>query len=338
MVRRLFLWGAPVLTVAALLLAPSASQAQYRGGWGGGRSGGWGGYNGGWGGYNSGWGGGWRGGWGGNYGGWGGYNPSYSYGWGGYNYPSYSSYYYPSSSYYSSGYYYPSYSSGYYSYPSYTTGAYYTSGTPSSSGYQSFYPSEGTDNNRAFVRVEVPANAEIWFEGKETKKTEQGGPDRLFVTPPLENNNKEYYYEVRARWMENGQEVDRTKRVDVRPGGQSFLSFMGNADDTSRTTNQRTTEPQPPATTPVPDTTRPRPDTTPTTPTTPRPGTTDTGANRRPDTTPTTPTTPRPGTTDTGANRPTNPQTETPPAPPASTTPRPGTPGSPTAPGGTGRP
>jgi uncharacterized protein (TIGR03000 family) len=235
MIRRTLLFGAPLLAVAVLLLTPAASQAQRRG-WGGGY---YGGYRGGWNGYYGGWDG-YRGYYGGS-----GYYPNY-YGWSGYSYPSYSYYSYPSNSYYGSGYY-PSsgyYSSGYY--PTNASMPYYSTylidnNQPRASGYQSFYPSDSSSNqNVAFVRLAVPPDAEVWFDGQQNQKTQQGGSDRLYVTPPLEPN-KDYYYEVRAKFMENGQPVDRTKRVNVHAGDRADVSFMGG--DNSTTTEPRTETP-----------------------------------------------------------------------------------------------
>ena len=236
MMRRLFFFGAPLLAAVALLLTPAASQAQGRGGWGGGR-GGWGGSYGGGGGYTGGWGGGYRSG-----GGWeGSYYPGYSYGWGGayspgYNYGWGSSYYQPAYGYYPS----PSYynSSPSYSYPYSNT--YLTN--PVQSGYQSFYPSETENPDVAYVRVAVPADADVIFEGQRTEKTQQGGTDRLFVTPALEKD-KTYYYEVKARWTENGKEVERTKRVNIHVGDRAVVNFMNEAQEPNRTNETPAKEP-----------------------------------------------------------------------------------------------
>jgi len=226
MIRRTLLLVAP-LAVAALLLAPVTVQAQSwgRGGWRGGYQSGWGG------GYRSGW-----GGWAGNY-------PGYSSGWGGYSSPSYYGYSNPgySSYYYSSPLYgYPSYS---YSYPSYYATPSYGSSTtvtvaPASSSYQSFYPSDTTrDSRTAYVRVHVPADAEVWFEGQ---PTQQRGSDRLFVSPPLKPDTN-YSYEIRARWMDNGREVDQTRTARVRAGSEASVDFLA-ADATPTTTSGARTD------------------------------------------------------------------------------------------------
>lgn len=71
------------------------------------------------------------------------------------------------------------------------------------------------------VVVRVPADAEIWFEGA---KTSQTGPVRRFVSPPLKPD-KEYVYEVRARWQEDGRSVEQTRRVRVYAGDKVEVDF-----------------------------------------------------------------------------------------------------------------
>jgi uncharacterized protein (TIGR03000 family) len=69
-------------------------------------------------------------------------------------------------------------------------------------------------DNRAHIRITLPANAEVRFEGD---KTTQTGANRLFVSPPLKAGHN-YIYEVKAQWKENGQEVTRDRRITVRAG------------------------------------------------------------------------------------------------------------------------
>jgi uncharacterized protein (TIGR03000 family) len=223
--RRHRLWAAALLLGAAgLLLTPSASQAQLRMGFGG---------------YGMGIG----------YGsGYYGYYPSYySYGYSPYNW-GYA--YSPSSYWYGSNWSYPSYSWGGYSYPSYSywggysspsyySGDYYSSpsttysypapsyGSPSYS-YGAMAREERANTAQVDVRVPDP-NAEIWIEGS---KTQQRGTLRLFESPPL-NPDKNYTYDIRARWTENGREVERTKTVPVRANERANVDFS--ADTRSRT-------------------------------------------------------------------------------------------------------
>jgi uncharacterized protein (TIGR03000 family) len=80
------------------------------------------------------------------------------------------------------------------------------------------------DPNSVTMNVRVPAGAEIWFEGS---KTGQTGTTRTFVSPPLEPG-RGFTYEVRARWTDNGKEVDRTRQVHVRAGEKVDVDFSPN--------------------------------------------------------------------------------------------------------------
>jgi uncharacterized protein (TIGR03000 family) len=54
--------------------------------------------------------------------------------------------------------------------------------------------------------------------------TTQTGVDRVFNTPALEMG-KSYTYTVRATWMVNGKEVDRTKDVHIQAGQPTTIDF-----------------------------------------------------------------------------------------------------------------
>lgn len=179
------------------------------GGHGGGHGGGYhgGGYHGGGGGYHHG---------GGYYGGYRGYYPYYGsgfyFGVGGYPY------------YYGGGYYGGGYGSGYYD-PGYgyNTDYYYA---PSAAGYPPQGPPQDdavplTDADALFS-VRVPASATIWVNGD---KTSQTGAQREFITNGL-TPGKSYTYEIRARWMQNGQEVDRVQKVKVQGGERRVVDFV----------------------------------------------------------------------------------------------------------------
>jgi uncharacterized protein (TIGR03000 family) len=251
--KRQLLRFLPALALLGVLAIPTVSEAQFGfsiGSGGYGRGSGWGsggygrGYGSGWGGYGpgSGYGRGWGGsgfsiggpgfGYYSNQGGrWGdssglylnlGNRSNYGYGYpGGYGYssPSYS-YATPS---YGYGYSSPSYS---YSTPVYSSGQVYAGGSTGANYQQSFYPpSQGvqTDSSRAYIRVNVPADAEVLFNGTATN---QRGTMRMFQSPPLDANNN-YSYEITARWMENGQERKQTRTVQLQPGSTVDVSFTG---------------------------------------------------------------------------------------------------------------
>jgi uncharacterized protein (TIGR03000 family) len=69
--------------------------------------------------------------------------------------------------------------------------------------------------------IEVPASAELYLEGVKTKQT---GPSRMFVSPRL-NPGQQYVYEVRARWIENGQPVEQKSNVVVTAGQRLTVRF-----------------------------------------------------------------------------------------------------------------
>lgn len=72
----------------------------------------------------------------------------------------------------------------------------------------------------ATILASVPANAEIWLDGKQTR---QAGSQRLFVTPPLERGQS-YSYEVRVHWTaRDGTIVDLTRVIRVQAGRQTNL-------------------------------------------------------------------------------------------------------------------
>ena len=65
------------------------------------------------------------------------------------------------------------------------------------------------------VTVLVPAaDAQVWFDNRATT---QQGMERVFESPPLEPNQN-FTYTIKARWTENGQAVNRERRVNVQAG------------------------------------------------------------------------------------------------------------------------
>jgi uncharacterized protein (TIGR03000 family) len=91
------------------------------------------------------------------------------------------------------------------------------------SGY--FMPDD-TDTKRtapAYLDVRVPAAAEVMVE---TEKTTQTGSRRTFVSPPI-SSGRNYVYEIKAKWMENGQPVERTRKVNIHAGEQVTVDFVG---------------------------------------------------------------------------------------------------------------
>jgi uncharacterized protein (TIGR03000 family) len=76
-------------------------------------------------------------------------------------------------------------------------------------------------NRTTDITVNVPANAEVWFD--ESKMTSTG-PVREYRTPLLAPKRR-YTYEVRARWQENGREITQTQKVEISVGTHIDVTF-----------------------------------------------------------------------------------------------------------------
>jgi uncharacterized protein (TIGR03000 family) len=76
----------------------------------------------------------------------------------------------------------------------------------------------------ARIRMTLPAaDATVTLQGVAMKLT---GTDRLFVTPPLEQNSK-YSYDVVVRWRAGGGEQSLTRHVRILAGQDLNLDFTG---------------------------------------------------------------------------------------------------------------
>jgi uncharacterized protein (TIGR03000 family) len=82
--------------------------------------------------------------------------------------------------------------------------------------------SPGTMDNRVLVTVRVPPNAQVWFDDQRTNQT---GTFRTFISPPV-NPNGNFVYQIRARWTENGQPVEKTRRIEVEAGDRLVVNFF----------------------------------------------------------------------------------------------------------------
>jgi uncharacterized protein (TIGR03000 family) len=82
-------------------------------------------------------------------------------------------------------------------------------------------PPPAQADNAAHIKVVVPAEAQIFFNGSPTRKV---GEEREFVSPPL-TPGQSYRYTIEARWMENGREVDQTRTVTVAAGQAALINF-----------------------------------------------------------------------------------------------------------------
>jgi len=86
---------------------------------------------------------------------------------------------------------------------------------------------QGRQPNRAYIYVEVPANAQVFFNNTPMR---QQGSRREFMTPPLQPNATGYTFEVTARWTENGKEHRDTRLIHVTPGGTTDVNFLADQD------------------------------------------------------------------------------------------------------------
>jgi uncharacterized protein (TIGR03000 family) len=80
----------------------------------------------------------------------------------------------------------------------------------------------------ATIRVYVPANAQIVFDGY---KTEQTGSVRRFQSPPLPLGQK-FKYDMKATWKANGKEVVQEKKLYVQAGQETTVDLRPEDDKT----------------------------------------------------------------------------------------------------------
>jgi uncharacterized protein (TIGR03000 family) len=73
----------------------------------------------------------------------------------------------------------------------------------------------------ASLTVIVPADAQVFLDGDPTTET---GSERRFITPPLEVGGR-YTYTIRARWQQDGQTMEQTRKVPVTGGADLSVDF-----------------------------------------------------------------------------------------------------------------
>lgn len=105
------------------------------------------------------------------------------------------------------------------------------------------------DSQRAYLRVQVPASAELLVDGTRTKQT---GPERLFESPPIPAGRK-FFYILKATWKEGGKEIVREQKVHVEAGRETVVDLRpspadteGKAPDSTPKKEDTTAEPPPP--------------------------------------------------------------------------------------------
>jgi uncharacterized protein (TIGR03000 family) len=79
-----------------------------------------------------------------------------------------------------------------------------------------------SSDNKAYIWLSVPADAQVWFDDDKTKQT---GEFRHFYTVPL-TPGKPHVYVLRIRWMKDGKPVERTRRITVHARDRIHLDFL----------------------------------------------------------------------------------------------------------------
>jgi uncharacterized protein (TIGR03000 family) len=74
-------------------------------------------------------------------------------------------------------------------------------------------------DNTAHITLRVPADAEVFFDGKKTKLT---GIIRRYNTPPL-TPGKKSSYEVLVRWSRDGKQFEQKRNIEVE--ARDWLRF-----------------------------------------------------------------------------------------------------------------
>jgi uncharacterized protein (TIGR03000 family) len=88
--------------------------------------------------------------------------------------------------------------------------------------YTAYYPpDQAVEANGATIRMHVPSDARVSFEGEATS---QSGADRTFMSPSL-TPGRAYVYHIRVQWNENGKAVERNRDVTVHAGDRISLDM-----------------------------------------------------------------------------------------------------------------
>lgn len=144
----------------------------------------------------------------------------------------------------SSGGYYGGGGYGYYG----AQGDYYAGGQMPSQFRESFYFDPALQQAARFTIFVPNQDAEVWFDNVPTKLR---GMERVFNTPTLQGDG---IYTIKARWIENGQPVERERRINVRGGQAHVVDFRVNTQERLPNPN----EPNPKTPKPLPKDTLPK--------------------------------------------------------------------------------
>jgi uncharacterized protein (TIGR03000 family) len=105
-----------------------------------------------------------------------------------------------------------------------TAGGYY--GSTGTEGYYDTSTAESPRKRPVLVNLRVPSDAKIWFDGDQTNQT---GTARSFVSPPVAVG-REYAYEIRIQWQQDGKDVTQTRQIKVHAGDVINLTLGSPAE------------------------------------------------------------------------------------------------------------
>jgi len=94
--------------------------------------------------------------------------------------------------------------------------------------------STDTSTLNATLDISLPAQAELYVQGK---KTSQTGSKRHFTTPPLDQEQR-YQYRIKATWSEDGQDRVVERTVILTPGVHTRLSILGSTAAPNKSSSQ----------------------------------------------------------------------------------------------------
>jgi uncharacterized protein (TIGR03000 family) len=79
-----------------------------------------------------------------------------------------------------------------------------------------------TDPNAVSINIRVPADATVSFDRPSTR---QQGTFRVFVSPPVQQG-RDYSYDIKAEWTENGKKVAKPNPVTLHAGDRPTLDML----------------------------------------------------------------------------------------------------------------
>ncbi len=96
----------------------------------------------------------------------------------------------------------------------------------------------GEEEQRATLRVRLPADARLVIDGQESRQT---GLLRRFYSPPLEPG-KSYHYTLEWTYQKDGKSVTRKKTVHIRAGDDKEVDLLQEAVEKTTNADTKTKE------------------------------------------------------------------------------------------------